>query len=61
MDSSQLFHHLVRDHGRTEPECGGPPLEDLHRFEHVEQTMGLITLGHAHAADGSGHRTTVAT
>jgi hypothetical protein len=27
------------------------PLADLHRFEHVEQAMGLNNLSHRHPAD----------
>jgi hypothetical protein len=44
-----LRDHLVREHGRTERELEGMDLEDLHRFEHVEQELGLIELGHRHA------------
>jgi hypothetical protein len=46
--SSALYEHLVRDHGRTGRETDGVPLVDLHRFEHVEQAMGLNDLGHRH-------------
>jgi hypothetical protein len=59
MDSSWLFLHLLRDHGRTDPGFGGLPLEALHRLEHVEQELGLLVLGHSHAADGTGHRPTI--
>jgi hypothetical protein len=31
------------------------PLADLHRFEHVEQAMGLNDLGHKHPADVGTH------
>ncbi|WP_369133892.1 hypothetical protein [Modestobacter sp. I12A-02662] len=44
-----LRDHLIREHGRTERELVGLDLEDLHRFEHVEQELGLIELGHRHA------------
>ena len=47
-----LRDHLLRDHGRTAQEIDGLPLADLHRFEHVEQSMGLNDLGHHHPADG---------
>ena len=48
-----LRDHLLRDHGRSEWEVDGLPLEDLHRFEHVEQAMGLNDLSHGHSADGA--------
>jgi hypothetical protein len=54
MNNSRLRRHLVRKHGRTGPD--GLPIADLHRFEHVEQSLGLITLGRWHAPDGIGHR-----
>ncbi|WP_222263202.1 hypothetical protein [Modestobacter marinus] len=44
-----LRDHLIREHGRTERELQGMDLEDLHRFEHVEQELGLIELSHRHA------------
>jgi hypothetical protein len=46
---SRLHDHLVREHGRTPREIAGLPLADLHRFEHVEQDLGLNTLSHRHA------------
>ena len=49
--SSHLHDHLVRDHGRTGRELDRLPLADLHRFEHVEQAMGLNDLRHQHPAD----------
>jgi hypothetical protein len=48
--SSRLHDHMLRDHGRTGREITGLPLADLHRFEHVEQAMGLNDLGHHHPA-----------
>ena len=51
--SSQLHDHMLRHHGRTEREINGLPLADLHRFEHVEQAMGLNDLSHQHPADTS--------
>jgi hypothetical protein len=51
--SSWLHDHLLRHHGRTERETNGLPLADLHRFEHVEQAMGLNGLSHHHPADGA--------
>ena len=49
--SSALHEHMLRDHGRTGRETDGLPLADLHRFEHVEQAMGLNALDHEHPAD----------
>jgi hypothetical protein len=48
--SSRLRDHLLRDHGRAGREIDGLPLADLHRFEHVEQAMGLNDLSHRHLA-----------
>ena len=56
MNDNRLRRHLAHQHGRTGQEIAGLPAADLHRFEHVEQSMGLITLGHWHAPDGIGHR-----
>jgi hypothetical protein len=56
MDTNRLRRHLTHDHGRTEGEIAGLPIAELHRFEHVEQSMGLITLAHRHGPDGIGHR-----
>jgi hypothetical protein len=50
---SRLREHLLRDHGRTAQEIDGLPLADLHRFEHVEQEMGLNDLSHRYLADGA--------
>jgi hypothetical protein len=47
--NGRLRDHLIREHGRTARELEGMDLEDLHRFEHVEQELGLIELGHRHA------------
>ncbi len=49
--SSWLLDHMLRHHGRTEREINGLPHADLHRFEHVEQAMGLNGLTHHHPAD----------
>jgi hypothetical protein len=46
-----IHEHLIRDHGRTGPEIDGLSLADLHHFEHLEQELGLIDLGHRHPAD----------
>jgi hypothetical protein len=53
--SSRLHDHMLRDHGRTGREINGLPLEDLHRFEHVEQAMGLNDLSHQHPVDVRTH------
>lgn len=53
-----LRDHLLRDHGRAGREIDGLPLADLHRFEHVEQAMGLNDLSHRHLAP-AGHPGTV--
>ncbi len=53
---SRLRDHLLGDHGRSGREIDGLPLADLHRFEHVEQAMGLNDLSHWHSADGATHR-----
>ncbi len=50
-----LRDHLINDHQRSEPGIDGLTLEDLHRFEHVEQAMGLNDLGHRHSADEATH------
>jgi hypothetical protein len=49
-EHTRLHQHMLHDHGRTARETDGLPLESLHRFEHVEQAMGLTHLGHQHAA-----------
>jgi hypothetical protein len=51
MSSSGLRRHLLRQHGRTAREIDGLPLADFHRFEHVEQAMGLIPLAHRHPGE----------
>ena len=47
-DKGSVRDHLMRHHRRSAREIDGLPLEALHRFEHVEQTMGLIHLDHEH-------------
>ena len=51
-----LHDHLLHEHGRTGREIDGLPLADLHRFEHVEQAMGLNDLSHQHPSDVRTHR-----
>ena len=53
--NSDLHDHMLHHHGRTEREINGLPLADLHRFEHLEQAMGLNDLGHHHPADAGIH------
>jgi hypothetical protein len=53
--SSRLRDHMLRDHGRTETEVHRLPLADLHRFEHVEQALGLNGLSHQHPAEVVAH------
>ena len=53
--SSRLHDHMLHEHGRTGREINGLPLADLHRFEHVEQAMGLNDLSHQHPADVGTH------
>jgi hypothetical protein len=55
MRCGRLHDHLVRDHGRTGRELDGLPLADLHRFEHVEQAMGMNSLSHQHPAVAGPH------
>jgi hypothetical protein len=46
-----LHDHLVRDHGRSPHEIAGVSLDAVHQLEHVDQTMGLLQLGHRHSSD----------
>ena len=48
-----LREHLERQHGRQAGELDGLPLDVVHRFEHLEQEMGLIELAHRHDEAGS--------
>ena len=59
MRSSHLHDHLVRDHGRTGRELDRLPLADLHRFEHVEQAMGMNDLRHQHPGRVPAEATTI--
>jgi hypothetical protein len=56
MRTTPLRTHLLCEHARIGREIDGLPLGDLHRFEHVEQAMGLISLAHRHVAGGVGSR-----
>jgi hypothetical protein len=53
--NSRLRDHMLHEHARTGQEISGLPLADLHRFEHVEQAMGLNDLSHQHPADVGTH------
>jgi hypothetical protein len=54
--SNRLREHLLHEHGRSGRELDGLPLAGLHRLEHVEEAMGLITLTHRHAGTGTRRR-----
>jgi hypothetical protein len=41
---------LIRDHGRSPSELGAAPLNHVHRLEHLDDELGLLTLDHVHAA-----------
>ena len=43
-----LREHLEHDHGRQWCDIERLPLAAVHRFEHLEQAMGLIELDHRH-------------
>jgi hypothetical protein len=50
---TDLRDHLLSEHGRDGSELDGLPLVAVHRFEHVEADLGLLSLGHRHRARGS--------
>ena len=50
---TDLRDHLLSQHGRHGSELDGLPLVAVHRFEHVEAEMGLLSLGHHHRPRGS--------
>ena len=49
-------HHLVHDHRRAWRDIDGLPVDEVHRFEHVEQALGLVHLDHWHGRDGGIRR-----
>jgi hypothetical protein len=51
-----VHSHLVHDHRRAWPDIEGLPADDVHRFEHVEQDLGLLHLDHWHSRDGTVRR-----
>jgi hypothetical protein len=48
--------HLVHDHRRTARDIDGLPLDEVHRFEHVEDDLGLLHLDHWHGRNGAMRR-----
>lgn len=48
-----LHDHLVSSHGRAGADLDGLPLVAVHRFEHVEAEMCLLSLGHRHRERGT--------
>ena len=48
-----LRDHLLSDHGRDGSELRGLPLVAVHRFEHVEAELGLVSLSHRHRFRGT--------
>ena len=48
-----LRDHLLSAHGRDGAELNGLPLVAVHRFEHVEADLGLLSLGHHHRSRGT--------
>lgn len=59
--TTSLHDHLFQEHCRTREDIDTlPPAAALHRFEHVEQSMGLLDLAHHHASDGTIHRSRAA-
>jgi hypothetical protein len=47
-----VHSHLVHEHCRAWRDIDGLPLDEVHRFEHVEQALGLLHLDHWHGRDG---------
>jgi len=49
VDASKLYEHLVNDHGwEARPYLVSQRLHDLHRLEHTEADLGLVSLEHDH-------------
>jgi hypothetical protein len=49
VDTSKLYEHLVNDHGwEARPYLINQRLHDLHRLEHTEAGLGLVSLEHDH-------------
>jgi hypothetical protein len=54
VDTSELYEHLVNDHGwERRPHLVDQRMHDLHRLEHTEADLGLVSVAH-------NHRTTLA-
>jgi hypothetical protein len=51
MDAAVLYDHMVNDHGwENRPYLVNQRLPDLHRLEHTEADLGLVSLTHSHKA-----------
>lgn len=49
VDTSELYEHLVTEHGwEPRPYLINQRLHDLHRLEHTEAELGLVSLTHDH-------------
>jgi hypothetical protein len=51
-----VHSHLVHEHRRAWRDIDGLPLDEVHRFEHVEHDLGLLDLDHWHPPDGTTRR-----
>ena len=45
---ARLRGHLVHDHQRSALELGEVALQAIHRLEHIDDELGLLTLDHVH-------------
>ena len=43
-----LLHHLEGSHGRSAHELGVAALSAVHRLEHLDDELGLLSLDHTH-------------
>ena len=48
---TRLRGHLVHDHQRSALELGEVALQAIHRLEHIDDELGLLTLDHEHPHD----------
>jgi hypothetical protein len=46
--AGRLHHHLEHGHRRSAHELRGGPLQAIHRLEHIDDELGLLTLDHTH-------------
>jgi hypothetical protein len=51
-----VHSHLLHEHRRASRDLDGLPLDEMHRFEHVEADLGLLDLDHWHGRDGGLRR-----